>query len=393
MPMTRSPGWHFVSTFCAVAVVCMGLVFWWWQAFAYSPPPRSFDGDASSLQELEIVPTLDTPMPAGKSVLWCASFQLAWNQLKQDVIREPVRIDGAEIVADRLNRAEQSLDDIAPESVYAVAGFNRDGIVGRIKVETSARFPGAPLPELGEKEDDVITAFAHLTAGVKYVQPFLLNPKEFIFTDARGRKTSVASFGILGPDRYVLDELRKQIRVLYATYAGDQALEYAIDLSVNSQPNQIVLALIKPSQTLAETLAGLRSRMAKFEAALEMNPDFKDEELRSPETVTVPAMHWRLSHHFRELEGPKRLVLNDCCKERWMGAAYQEIEFCLDANGATVASSGRAAVPACGPGPRPLTSFKFDRPFLIYLKKRDAKHPFFVMWVNDAELLLPAKKE
>jgi hypothetical protein len=28
------------------------------------------------------------------------------------------------------------------------------------------------------------------------------------------------------------------------------------------------------------------------------------------------------------------------------------------------------------------------RPFLIYLKKRGAGHPFFVMWVDNAELLI-----
>lgn len=30
---------------------------------------------------------------------------------------------------------------------------------------------------------------------------------------------------------------------------------------------------------------------------------------------------------------------------------------------------------------------KFDRPFLIYVKKRGAPHPHFVMWVENAELL------
>jgi hypothetical protein len=32
-------------------------------------------------------------------------------------------------------------------------------------------------------------------------------------------------------------------------------------------------------------------------------------------------------------------------------------------------------------------SFIFDRPFLIVVKKRGAEHPFFVMWVDNAELL------
>jgi hypothetical protein len=30
----------------------------------------------------------------------------------------------------------------------------------------------------------------------------------------------------------------------------------------------------------------------------------------------------------------------------------------------------------------------FYRPFFLYMKKRGAKHPFFVMWVDNAELLI-----
>jgi hypothetical protein len=31
--------------------------------------------------------------------------------------------------------------------------------------------------------------------------------------------------------------------------------------------------------------------------------------------------------------------------------------------------------------------FVLDRPFLLYLKKPNAKWPFFAMWVDNAELL------
>jgi hypothetical protein len=30
----------------------------------------------------------------------------------------------------------------------------------------------------------------------------------------------------------------------------------------------------------------------------------------------------------------------------------------------------------------------FDRPFLVYMQKRGAEQPFFVMWVDNAELLV-----
>src|SRR5438552_18000947 len=44
--------------------------------------PKSFDAPSTSLRQTAIVPTLDTPVPEGKSAVWCASFQLAWDRLK-----------------------------------------------------------------------------------------------------------------------------------------------------------------------------------------------------------------------------------------------------------------------------------------------------------------------
>jgi hypothetical protein len=40
------------------------------------------------------------------------------------------------------------------------------------------------------------------------------------------------------------------------------------------------------------------------------------------------------------------------------------------------------------PPPEP-RRFVFDRPFLIYLQQRQAKQPYFVMWVENPEVLVP----
>ena len=62
--------------------------------------------------------------------------------------------------------------------------------------------------------------------------------------------------------------------------------------------------------------------------------------------------------------------------------AMQTIEFRLDRSGAMLESEALVAIAAI---PR---NFVFNRPFLISMKKRDADRPFFVMWVDNAELLV-----
>src|SRR5262249_25434097 len=99
---------------CA-AVVGVVLVFRRRGVLPEPPPsgPRSFDGPSTSLRQTIVVPALDSPIPEGKSALWCASFQLAWDRLMKDVAKGPVEVQNAETVARRLNGAaypEASLD-------------------------------------------------------------------------------------------------------------------------------------------------------------------------------------------------------------------------------------------------------------------------------------------
>ncbi len=64
--------------------------------------PVSFRGDSTGLKQTVVVSTLDEPIPEGKNAVWCATFQMAWNRLAADVVREPIRIAGAEEVVKRL---------------------------------------------------------------------------------------------------------------------------------------------------------------------------------------------------------------------------------------------------------------------------------------------------
>jgi hypothetical protein len=67
----------------------------------------------------------------------------------------------------------------------------------------------------------------------------------------------------------------------------------------------------------------------------------------------------------------------------WIAEAMQTVEFKLDRSGAELQSESSIAVTSA---PR---HYVFDRPFLIYMKRRGAEKPFFIMWVDNGELLSP----
>ena len=378
-------------------IVFVAGVYLWVNWTTYTPLPRTFNGNSSDLADLTILPTLDTPSPDGKSVLWCSSFQLAWNELKSDIVHEPIRIEHAEAECDRLNRAQQSRSDISSDSVYAAAGFGQDGIVDKIKSEMQRRFPGVAVPSLPVDQDGII-AFAHLSAGIKFEHPFETSSQPLQFMNNRGQLSKVSSFGWnhLTTDSGA-ERVLEQVRVLFATdYLGETPSEFALDLSKRTRPNQIIVAVLKPGEMLQESIARMDRKTAEFHKSAKVIDGFNPEALNHGESLEVPALHWRIHHHFKELEGRDKKVLNVCCREKYVDMAYQDVEFQLDSSGATVSSNSvvhekTAIAPrSTETEHRPLTHFQINRPFLIFMKKGDAGQPFFVMWVNDAELLMPA---
>jgi len=95
--------------------------------------------------------------------------------------------------------------------------------------------------------------------------------------------------------------------------------------------------------------------------------------------LLVPDLFWRISHRYTELEG--KSFKNAELRGQSLDVAQQDILFRLDRSGAELKSEAKVFVL-----PVP-TYFVLDRPFLIYMKKRGARDPYFAMWVDNAELL------
>jgi hypothetical protein len=360
--------------FVIVAGAMLALLVVAYQYIREPEPPR---GQAiislDNLQQTVVVPTLDSSVPANKSAIWCAAFQLAWNHFKNDVTKGPVQLANAAEVVDRLNRAEQSEDDLDPTTYYAIAGLVRDGIVARVREDMAAKFPDAPQPQFTEAETAAL-AYAFLQAGVRYKYEYYDNTKPLPFIGSDGKKIPVRSFGVRPSERAQgHGTFRAQVHILF-----QDKDEFAVDLCKDSQPNQVFLASVGRKETLAATLADVQEKTAKH------RPAGVGSEFDQYATLLVPNMHWDLDHHFRELEGRDKLLLNPMLQGLYIDTAWQRVRFNLDRKGAEVRSEARMTAGGRSEG---RNDFHFDRPFLVVMTKRSAKQPFLVMWVDNAEML------
>jgi hypothetical protein len=147
-------------------LVLAGGVFWWMglgsylaQRTEYADKTETFSGNSESLKQTVIVPTLDTPCPPNKNVIWCSSFQLVWNEVRDNVIGAPLKVIGAEETVARLNAAQQSNSDFDPKSLYVAGGWTKDGIVEKIREDMAVKFPSHVLPDFRGLEGGILAYY------------------------------------------------------------------------------------------------------------------------------------------------------------------------------------------------------------------------------------------
>ncbi|MBT3278989.1 MAG: hypothetical protein HN370_06395 [Phycisphaerales bacterium] len=346
-------------------------------------PKPVFEGNVSDLKSTVVVATLEAPLPKGSNTVWCSSFVACWKSLADELTQGPPKLVGAPAMATRLNAATDARKEIPPENLYTAAGWVNKGIGAEIRKGLKEKFPQKTPPRFDGLSPDSVVAYAYLEAKIKFAIPYEKAKTPLVFTPSQGKGSDVDSFGIAhGSDSLFL---RDQPAVLYMEpdEKSLQPKECAIDLDRGSEL-QVVVALTPPGTTLAETVATVEKKIA-----LAASKDkTKRPGLKDADALRVPVTAWRVMRRFTELEG-RGIENAPAMPEAEIQLAQQDIFFRLDRSGAEVYSESFTVVASAnghGPTPRPVY-YIFDKPFLVYMKARGAKQPFFVMWVDNPELL------
>ena len=351
--------------------------------------------DSNDLEHTSIVAILDSPFPKYHNVIWCSTFQMAWDMLKRYIIGEPVEVPGAEKLADSLNKAEFSDKNIEYESYFAAAGFLADGIIAEIQDEMTQLFPTEPAPVFGDMNElppETIVAYSYLNAEIEFEYPFYAGNNEFDFRDSNGTVTEVTSF-CTRSDSDSENMVREQVDVLY--YNKDEQTgqtEFAVDLCKYTNPYQVVLACVPQQENLGKTVDFVERKISEFmqdpnyEQVRKLKPAIRGGRFgeQPADSLIVPDMLYKLAHHFAELEG--RAIGNQPWLDQGyiIGKATQMTDFALGRTGSVLKLDEDIVVTSA----TSVRRFEFNRPFLIYIKKREpAASPFFVMWVDNAELM------
>ncbi len=323
---------------------------------------------ADQLKETFITAHLDAKIETGRNLLWCATFQLAWNELCK-LTGGPIEIDGAPEFARSLNARSVEAGDLDAKSFVAMAGKVEDGILEEIARALEEKFEGLASPELLPAPGALPTSW-----WVTYAYLFKHLPFEFAFTrwnrPAMFGQKSVAAFGIDQYFRRQKAEIKMASQVSIIDFKSND--NFLIELKTRSKDDRLILAKIPPAKTLAATIEVVHARLAEG----------KRTAMGEMETLWIPVLDFDVLRDYTEI------IARD---EKETGlpivVARQSIRFRLDETGAVLKSEAIGALGARA------NSYLFNKPFLILLERRDAHNPYFALWVDNAELLVPFAKK
>ena len=327
--------------------------------------------DSTRLRSTIITPHLEQKLFPGKNIIYCATFQLAWNELRDDIIGGDIRLINQPAMVPILNKKAFTRNDLSDDSYVAMAGFGKDNIVEKINAALRQKF-GKKAPLVAEElGPDSILAYAFLFKKLVFETPFeKLKDPIYFSTDAG--KIELQAFGIaqFNPDKKTDKKLSDQLKIY--SYNWDSG-EFIIGLKSKSENDEIILAKIQPEENLLKTCQAAADIIEKSEPA----------DIDYGETLRIPKFDFDITHEYRDLL--YKDLLNAGFTDYFIAEARQDIRFKFAETGALLKSEAKIA--AYGePG-----GLIFRPPFLIYIRKKGSALPYLAIWVDNSELLLKSE--
>ena len=331
--------------------------------------------DSKDLKHTIITAHLEEKIVPGKNLIYCSTFQLAWNELCDKIHNEDIRLQDEPPMVKILNKKLTTKADLSEDCYLAMAGFGKNGILKNINRALRSKF-GAITPTLqGQFAPQDVVAYGFLEKDLKFATPFesLKKPIEF----RSGSSTvEVEGFGIkeFRPEKAAHAKLAEQFSIVH--YRGPRKDDHTpreeilvVRLFARSRDEEIILAQAEPGPTLLNTINSVDKALQKGRSV----------HLSRKSTLRIPKLDFDIRHSYGDLLG-KNLQNADFTGYH-IAWARQDIRFRLNERGATLRSWALFGVKS---ELRPI----FSGPFLLYLKEKTGKYPYLAIWVDNPEILM-----
>jgi len=296
--------------------------------------------------------------------IWCGTFQLIWNDLKNDLAKQDIVFTPQLKVIENLNKETFTTKDISEAYYYKKIGTPSLALKNEIEKAIKDKF---------NETSDILDDFEWENRDPKDYFLYAMLKKEFKFekafeelsNDYFGEYENIKYFGIKSRDK---DELRKQVNVLYYNSEDD----FAIKLNTK-QEDEVILCKNPEGKSFNEIFKNIKDKEKDYTG---------NKHLTEAEKLKVPNIKIKEKTEFTEIQDkPYEFSNGDIYS---IEKAIQTIEFELDRTGGKIKSEAgmmqkaESAMPIDEP-----RKFYIDDTFAIFLIEEDKEVPYFAGLIND----------
>ena len=300
----------------------------------------------------------------GENAAWCGTFNLIWNDLKNDLAKQDIKFAENSEVVDNLNKGTFTVDELSEESYYKKYGTPTLELKAEIEKAIKEKFNETSdiLDSFrweGHTEEDFFL-YAMLKKDFEYAKEF-----DKLDNGTFEDYNNVKYFGITGKTE---NQVREQLEVLYYNSEDDFALKIP-----TKSDDEIIVSVGNKEDNFLDIYNNIINESENYKGG---------KRLTNNETFKMPYISFNLKEEITEVENKPFYFSNG--DEYLIEMALQTIEFDLDEKGGRVKSeAGMMVDKATSIRPQEPRKFNVDQTFTIFLIEHNKNLPYFAAKISD----------
>ncbi len=309
---------------------------------------------------IEIQPTMQSRSNTQDRV-WVGTFQLVWNDFMDKIVHNPVRFrEGTPVMVQELNKQTFTVDDVSEKSYYK--------ITTKVTKNTKRQISKAIRKKFKESSD-ILDKLDLTPRNDKFIIYAMLK-KDFEFKNefnklgkaAFGEDQTAEYFGVMKGSK---DEFGSGVKVLFYNNPED----FAVMLTTKTD-DEVYLYKNSANKEFQYLYADMLKKQDSFAGSKEFG---NDDELK------VPNIKLFEEKSFDELSGRRVMGTN-----LQIDQAIETIKFEMDNKGVKLKSEAAMTFMKMSLMPdNEQRLFYFNDTFVIFLKEKGKKNPYFALRVHD----------
>ncbi len=311
---------------------------------------------------IDIVPTMQDEISS--DTVWCCTFQLVWNDLKDEIAKKDIVFNEQVVEAENLNKSEFNSNMISDDYYYKKYGIMNSELKKEIEDGIKEKFGETSniLNDFDWSSEDSDKYF--LYAMLKRKFEFYYEFDDLEKSNFGKNYKNVSYFGI---DEKTKNEVRSQVEVIYYNSKDDFAIQ------INTKQNdEVIICKGNEGKTFKEIYDKVKN--TTYDGSI---------SLSNTESLKIPNLEFKEKKEFTNLQDKEFTFSTG--EIYTIEEAIQTVEFKLDKKGGEVKSEAGMGVAkmALPTNQEENREFYVDDTFTLFLRENGRELPYFAARIND----------